>query len=100
MILWFTLIVHQVPAVLPPRNDSPDPTPRVRDIPCIPRYDMDMQVHDGLAGCRPDVDTNIVAIGVKAVVEKPLCLVDDLKDCHLLFPGSFEIIRKMPFRDD
>ena len=46
-----------------PRNNPSHPTLWIIHIPLIPRNHMQVQVHHALPGRRPDVHTDIVAVG-------------------------------------
>ena len=50
-----------------------------------------MQVHHRLAGGRADVDADVVAVGVEAVVEEVFCLPDEGEE-----GGLFGVASKRP----
>ncbi len=82
------------------RDHPPHPSSVVSTIPLVAGDDMDMEMRDGLPCHLPDVDPNVIAIGMVAGIQELLCPVDNVQDRDLLIPGGLEIIGEMPFRDD
>ena len=51
---------------------------------------MDVQVHHRLAGDLADVDADVVAVGVEAIVEEAFCLPDEGEECGEFFVRCVE----------
>ena len=83
-----------------PWNDVPHTASRVRHIALIPGDDMDVQVEDGLAGGRADVDSDIEAIGPVPPQNLPARAFDAIQERVLLLRSGIKPRRHMPARND
>jgi len=55
-----------------------------------------VQVHHRLAGGRADVDADVVAVGVEAIVEEAFCLPDEGEEGDLFVVGRVEEAGDVP----
>jgi hypothetical protein len=58
----------------------PDATSRVGYITVVPRNKVDVQVHDRLARCRPDVESDVPAIWLVFALDERACLLYGSKE--------------------
>ncbi len=87
--------------VSPPlRDHAPHPAPGVRHIPGIPRDDVDVQVHHRLAGDLSDVDADVVAAGMEALVEEVFCLPGEGEEGGLFAVRRVEEAGDVPEGDE
>ncbi|BDG02811.1 hypothetical protein AMOR_18070 [Anaeromyxobacter oryzae] len=83
-----------------PRDDVSDAATRIVHVALIARNDMDVEVHHGLAGGEPCVETDVVACGAVLRVELPLHHLDEVEDRELLVTSRLEPVGHDPARDD
>ena len=72
------------------RDRPPHPAPGILYVAGIPRYDVDVQVHNRLAGGGADVDADVVAVGMELFVEEGFCLPDEGEEGDVLRVGRVE----------
>lgn len=77
-----------VPTLPRSRDHPPHPSSVVSTISLVAGNDMDMEVHDGLAGNLPDIHSDLVAVGMIAPIQELLSPVDNVQDLDLLFPPA------------
>ncbi len=73
------------------RNNAAHAALGIFHVAAIAWDDVDVDVRDRLSGSRADVDTDIIAVGFKLLVELPLHAVNQLPDSCLFRRGSVEI---------
>jgi len=61
---------------------------------------MQMQVHHALPGRRPDVHTDVVAVGGISLIQQPTGIVDERQEGGLLGPGRLEERGHVPEGDE
>jgi hypothetical protein len=74
--------------------------PRIVHVAAEPRDDVDVEVHDGLAGGGAGVEADVVAVGGELVVEPALDLVDEGQHGALLVVSGAEPVGGHAAGDD
>ena len=69
-------------------------------IPPVARDEVDVDVHDVLPRGTPDIDADVVAVGVAVAIGERSTVVDEPGKGHPLFIGRIEVALDVPERDD
>lgn len=81
-------------------DHMPNAAPRVVHVPLEPRDDVHVQVHHGLAGCLACVEADVVAVGVKLLIQLLLHHLDQREDRRALVRRGREPVHSHPTGDD
>ena len=76
-----------------------NPATGVLHIALIAGNDMHMQMHDGLPGCSPRIDPDIISVGPETLVEQRLDVVDEPHNGLLLLAARVKPGRHHPMRN-
>ena len=82
------------------RDNPPDPTSCIRNIPGIPRDHMTMAVHHRLPGSRTDIKSNVIPGWPEFLLKYFLALINQGKQSIFLLYRHRKEIRDMPVRDE
>ena len=82
------------------RDDVSDTAARIRDITAVAWDEVDVQVGDGLTGSGPDVDADVVALGLVLGFDMGFGDFQGTCECLLFFTRGIEPGGDMPSRDD
>ena len=82
------------------RDDPPDPAPGVGTVIGKARYEVDVQVRNGLPGSRPVVDSDVVALRLELSIHDCLGSVEQRQQLRTFVTLKLKERADMPVGDD